>query len=288
MGFCQFGCDFPNFRNLYKTFLRYSRKVVSSFVRSPCFVSDWQWFWKFGWKSIKSMYYSTWVFVNLGAIFRIFETYTKRSLGTPRKVVSSFVRTPSFVSEWQGFLKFGWKSIKSMYYSTWVFVNLGAIFRIFETYPKRSLGTPERLWVVSSEAHVSFENWQGFLKFGWKSIKSMYYKYMGFCQFGCDFPNFRNLSKTFLRYSRKVVSSFVSSPCFVSDWQFFWKFGWKSIKSMYYSTWVFVNLGASFPNFRNLSKTFLRYSRKVVSSFVRSPCFVSDWQWFLKIWLKIN
>ena len=44
-----------------------------------------------------------------------------------------------------------------MYYSTWVFVNLGVIFRIFETWPKRSLGTPEKLWVVSSEAHVSFE-----------------------------------------------------------------------------------------------------------------------------------
>ena len=43
-----------------------------------------------------------------------------------------------------------------MYYSTWVFVNLGAIFRIFETCPKRSLGTPEILWVVSSEAHVFF------------------------------------------------------------------------------------------------------------------------------------
>ena len=44
-----------------------------------------------------------------------------------------------------------------MYYSTWVFVNLGAIFRIFETHPKRSLGTHEKLWVVSSEAHVSFQ-----------------------------------------------------------------------------------------------------------------------------------
>ena len=43
-----------------------------------------------------------------------------------------------------------------MYYSTWVFVNLGAIFRIFETRPKRSLGTSEKSWVVSLEAHVSF------------------------------------------------------------------------------------------------------------------------------------
>ena len=44
-----------------------------------------------------------------------------------------------------------------MYYSPWVFVNLGPIFAIFETYPKRFLGTPEQLCVVSSEAHVSFE-----------------------------------------------------------------------------------------------------------------------------------
>ena len=158
MGFCQFGCDFLNFRNLSKTFLRYSRNLVSSFVRTPCFVSDWQWFWKFGWKSIKSMYYSTWVFVNLCAIFPNFRNLSQTFLRYSRKVVSSFVCTPCFVWEWQGFLKFGWKSIKSMYYSTWVFVNLGAIFGIFETYPKRSLGTPERLWVVSSEAHVSFEN----------------------------------------------------------------------------------------------------------------------------------
>ena len=47
-------------------------------------------------------------------------------------------------------------------YSTWVFVNLGAIFGIFETCPKRSLGTPEQLWVVSSEAHLLFENGSDF------------------------------------------------------------------------------------------------------------------------------
>ena len=151
MGFCEFGCDFPNFRNSSKTFLRYSRKVVSSFVRSPCFVSDWQWFLKFRWKSIKSMYYSTWVFVNLGAIFRIFETCPKRSLGTP-EILWVVCQKPMFFSDWQRFSKFRW-----MYYSTWVFVNLGAIFRIFETCPKRSLGTHEKLWVVSSEAHVSFQ-----------------------------------------------------------------------------------------------------------------------------------
>ena len=200
------------------------------------------------------MYYSTWVFVNLGAIFRIFETYPKRSLGTPERlwVVSSEAHVSFLIGSF--FENFGWKSIKSMYYSTWVFVNFGASFRIFETYPKRFLGTPERLWVVSSAPHVSFLNWQGFLKFGWKSIKSMYYSTWVFCQFGCDFQNFRNLSKTFLRYSRKVVSSFVRSPCFVSDWHWFWKFGWKSIKSMYYSTWVFVNLCAIFRIFETYPK----------------------------------
>ena len=52
--------------------------------------------------------------------------------------------------------------MKSMYYSTLVFVNLVAIFGIFETCPKRSLGSLEKLWVVSSEAHVSFENGSGF------------------------------------------------------------------------------------------------------------------------------
>ena len=44
-----------------------------------------------------------------------------------------------------------------MYYSPWVFVNFGPIFGILETCPKHSLGSPEKLCVVSSEAHVSFE-----------------------------------------------------------------------------------------------------------------------------------
>ena len=47
--------------------------------------------------------------------------------------------------------------MKSMYYGPWVFVNLGPIFRILETCPKRSLSAPEQLCVVWSEAHVSFE-----------------------------------------------------------------------------------------------------------------------------------
>ena len=113
MGFSQFGCDFRNFRNLSETFLRYSRKAVSSFVRTPCFVSDWQWFLKFRWKSIKTMNYSTWVFLNLGAIFRIFETCSKHSLGSPEKlwVVSS--EAPCFVSYLEWFLKFGWKSVEN-------------------------------------------------------------------------------------------------------------------------------------------------------------------------------
>ena len=161
MGFCQFACDFPNFRNLSKTFLRYSQKVVSSFVRTPSFVSDWLWF-----------------------------------------------------------LKFRWKSKKSMYYSTWVFVNLVAIFRIFETCPKRSLGTPKKLWVVSSEPHASFQIDSNFKNFD-KNQRNPCTIVHGFFQFGCNFPNFRNLSKTFLRYSRKVVSSFVRTPSFVSDWQWF-------------------------------------------------------------------
>ena len=44
-----------------------------------------------------------------------------------------------------------------MYYSTWVFLNLGAIFGIFETCSKRCLGSPEKLWVVSLELHVLFQ-----------------------------------------------------------------------------------------------------------------------------------
>ena len=76
--------------------------------------------------------------------------------------MSSFVRSPCFVWDWEWFQKSCWKSIKSLYYSTWIFVNLGAIFGIYETCPKRYLGTPELLWVVSSEAHVSFKICSGF------------------------------------------------------------------------------------------------------------------------------
>ena len=46
--------------------------------------------------------------------------------------------------------------MKSLYYSTWVFINLGAIFGIYETCPKRSLGSPEKVRVVSAETHDSF------------------------------------------------------------------------------------------------------------------------------------
>ena len=44
-----------------------------------------------------------------------------------------------------------------MYYSPCVFVNLGPIFGFMETSPKFSLGNPEQLCVVSSEAQVFFD-----------------------------------------------------------------------------------------------------------------------------------
>ena len=47
--------------------------------------------------------------------------------------------------------------MKSMYYSPWVFVNLGPIFGILETCEKRSVGALEQLCEVWSEPHVSFE-----------------------------------------------------------------------------------------------------------------------------------
>ena len=74
-----------------------------------------------------------------------------------------------------------------MYYSTWVFVNLGAIFRIFENCLEHSLGTPEKLWVVSSEAHVSFQIGSDFKNFWWKSKKSMYYSTWVFVNLGAIF-----------------------------------------------------------------------------------------------------
>ena len=55
--------------------------------------------------------------------------------------------------------------MKSLYYSTWIFVDLGAIFGIFKTCPKRSLRTPEKLQVVLPEAHVSFQIGSGFKNF---------------------------------------------------------------------------------------------------------------------------
>ena len=39
---------------------------------------------------------------------------------------------------------------------------MGAIFGIYKTCPKRSLGSPEKVEVVSAETHVSFEIGVGF------------------------------------------------------------------------------------------------------------------------------
>ena len=42
------------------------------------------------------------------------------------------------------------------------FCQFGCDFQNFQNLSKLSLGTPEKLWVVSSEAHVSFEIGSGF------------------------------------------------------------------------------------------------------------------------------
>ena len=46
-----------------------------------------------------------------------------------------------------------------------VFDNLNAIFGIFGTCPKRSLGSPEKVRVVLPEAYVSFQIGSGFKNF---------------------------------------------------------------------------------------------------------------------------
>ena len=101
------------------------------------------------------------------------------------------------------------KSKKSMYYSTWVFVNLVAIFRIFEIVQNVPQVLPKSCEQFRQNPIFRFRL-AVILKISMKIKEIHVLQYMGFCQFGCDFPNFRNLSKTFLRYSRKVVSSFVS------------------------------------------------------------------------------
>ena len=45
------------------------------------------------------------------------------------------------------------------------FCKFGAIFGISETCPKRSLGSLEKVRVVSPEAHVSFQIGSGFKNF---------------------------------------------------------------------------------------------------------------------------
>ena len=45
---------------------------------------------------------------------------------------------------------------------TWAFVNMGAIFGIFETCPNCSLGSLEKVGVFSAETHFSFEFGSGF------------------------------------------------------------------------------------------------------------------------------
>ena len=165
-----------------------------------------------------------------------------------------------------------------MYYSTWVFVNLVAIFRIFEIVQNVPQVLPKSCEQFRQNPIFRFRL-AVILKISMKIKEIHVLQYMGFCQFGCDFPNFRNLSKTFLRYSRKVVSSFVRTPSFVSDWQ---KIDFKNFDENQRNPCTivhgFLSIWLRFSEFSKLSKTFLRYSRKVVSSFVRTPFFVSDWQ----------
>ena len=95
------------------------------------------------------MHYSTWIFVDLGVIFRIFKTCPKRSLGTPEKLR---VVSPEAHVGRGGFMR-------------GIYVVLGVIFRIFKICPKHSLGSPEKVRVVLPEAHVSFEIGSGFRNF---------------------------------------------------------------------------------------------------------------------------
>ena len=101
----------------------------------------------------------------MGAIFGIFETCPKRSLGTPQNLWVVLSEAQVSFKIGSDFKNFAENQLNPCTYSTWVFVNLGAIFRIFETCPKRCLGTPQNLWVVSSEAQVSFKTGSDFKNF---------------------------------------------------------------------------------------------------------------------------
>ena len=73
----------------------------------------------------------------MGAIFGIFETCPKCSLGSPKKV--QVVSAETHVSFEIG------SDFKNVAENQFNPCNLGAIFGIFEFCPKRSLGTPEKL-----------------------------------------------------------------------------------------------------------------------------------------------
>ena len=75
----------------------------------------------------------------MGPIFGIFETCPKHSLGSPKQLCVVLSEAHVSFELGSGFKNFGKNQLKSMYYSPWVFVNLGAIFGIFETCPKRFL-----------------------------------------------------------------------------------------------------------------------------------------------------
>ena len=161
-GFLTFWERFSEFSKLLQTVPQVVLNSCVQFRQKPMFRFRLAAVLKFGRESIKTMYYSTWIFVILGAIFGIFKTCPNCSLGSPEQLCVVLSEPHVSFQIGSSFLKFGRESIKTMYYSTWIFVILGAIFGIFETCPNCSLGSPEQLCVVSSEAHVSFSIGSGF------------------------------------------------------------------------------------------------------------------------------
>ena len=141
------------------------------------------------------MYYSTWFFTILGAIFGIFETCPNCSLGSPEQlcVVSSEEHVSFQIGS--GFKNSVENQLKPCTYSTWFFTILGAIFGIFETCPNCSLGSPEQLCVVSSEAHVSFQIGSNFKNSVENQLKPCTIVH-GFLPFWVRFSEFSKLVQT--------------------------------------------------------------------------------------------
>ena len=204
------------------------------------------------------MYYSTWISLFFIKILKITEPLLLFQIGSDFKNFDENQRNPFTIVHW--------------FLSIWL--RFSEFLKLVQNVPQV---LPKSCKQFRQNPMLRFRL-TVILKISMKINEIHVLQYIGFCQFGCDFPNFRNLSKNVTQVLPKSCEQFRQNPFFCFRLAVIFKILMKNKEIHVLQYMGFCQFCCDFPNFRNLFKTFLRYSRKVVSSFVRTPFFVSDWQ----------